>query len=145
MTKAITFLRILPSHVFRLVLFFPSFASSASIPAAAKFEMNNNFYPGPRWRMHWLDGGLDNLQLDIVGFLAILGEDAVRKTSRLTSLSRLFWLPRLLPAPHSLLYTERPDALDTLRAKVISVNLGSNDNDSVNNVTAALLYACRFL
>jgi len=95
--------------------------------------------PGAGWRMHWLDGGLENLQLDIVGFLAILGEDAVRKTSRLASLSRLFLLPRLLPAPHSLLYAERPAQHEAVRANVTSVYTGYH-RDFLTHITAALLY-----
>ncbi|KAK3642186.1 hypothetical protein LTR56_001166 [Elasticomyces elasticus] len=94
-------------------------------------------YPGPNWRMHWLDGGLGNLQLDVVGFLAILGEDAVKRTSRLASLSKLFWLPRLLPAPHSLLYVERPERLDTVKAQVNSIHSG-NHRDYLSHTAAAL-------
>ncbi|KAK4958049.1 hypothetical protein LTR10_004474 [Elasticomyces elasticus] len=94
-------------------------------------------YPGPSWRMHWLDGGLGNLQLDVVGFLAILGEDAVKRTSRLASLSKLFWLPRLLPAPHSLLYVERPERLDTVKAQVNTVHSG-NHRDYISHTAAAL-------
>ena len=95
-------------------------------------------HPGSGWHMNWFNGGYGNLQLDVVGFLAILGEDAVRKTSRLASLSRLFYLPRLLPAPHSLLYSERPEQFEVIRAKVIAVHSG-NQRDSITHVTAALL------
>ncbi|KAK3647819.1 hypothetical protein LTR56_007793 [Elasticomyces elasticus] len=94
-------------------------------------------YPGPHWRMHWLDGGLANLRLDVVGFLAILGEDAVRRTSRLASLSKTFWLPRLLPAPHSLLYVQRPERLDTVKADVTAVLNGSH-RDYLPHIAAVL-------
>ncbi|KAK5736035.1 hypothetical protein LTR17_007706 [Elasticomyces elasticus] len=94
-------------------------------------------HPGPNWRMHWLDGGLANLQLDVVGFLAILGEDAVKRTSRLASLSKVFWLPRLLPAPHSLLYVERPERLDTIKAQVTAVYSGMH-RDYLSHAGATL-------
>lgn len=94
--------------------------------------------PGPRWGMRWFDGGLEDLQLDIVGFLAILGEDAVRKTARLASLSSIFYLPRLMPAPHSLLYVERPENIESVRASVTAVHSG-NQRDYLSHVTAALL------
>ncbi|KAK5736622.1 hypothetical protein LTR17_007279 [Elasticomyces elasticus] len=94
-------------------------------------------HPGPNWRMHWLDGGLANLRLDVVGFLAILGEDAVKRTSRLASLSKLFWLPRLLPAPHSLLYVERPERLDTIKAQVTAAH-GYMHRDYLSHTAATL-------
>ena len=96
-------------------------------------------HPGPDWHFLWPSGGITNLQLDVVGFLAILGEDAVRKTSRLASLSRAFLLPRLLPAPHSLLYSERPEELDVFRASVISVNSG-NARDHLSHIAGVILY-----
>lgn len=81
---------------------------------------------------------LVDLQLDIVGFLAILGEDAVRKTARLASLSSIFYLPRLMPAPHSLLYVERPENIESVRASVTAVYSGQQ-RDYLSHVTAALL------
>jgi hypothetical protein len=94
--------------------------------------------PGHNWSMRWFDGGLEDLQLDIVGFLAILGEDAVRKTARLASLSSIFYLPRLMPAPHALLYVERPENVESVRASVTAVHSG-NQRDFLSHVTAALL------
>ena len=88
--------------------------------------------------MRWFDGGLEDLQLDIVGFLAILGEDAVRKTARLASLSSIFYLPRLMPAPHSLLYVERPENIESVRASVTAVHSG-NQRDYLSHLTDALL------
>lgn len=96
--------------------------------------------PGPSWRLKWPTGGLNNLQLDVVGFLAILGEDGVKKTSRLASLSWTFCLPRLLPAPHCLLFSERPEEHDVFRAKVAGV-LSGNFRDHLTHVAGALLYA----
>lgn len=39
--------------------------------------------------MWWLNG-LDNFQLDIVGFLAVLGEGSVQANAQVSALSRLF-------------------------------------------------------
>ena len=94
---------------------------------------------GSHWHMQWLSAGLDNLHLDVVGFLAILGEDAVKKTSRLASLSWTFCLPRLLPAPHSLLFSERAEEHDVVRAKVTQPHSGLH-RDYLTHVTAAMLY-----
>ena len=49
---------------------------------------------GERW--------LDSLQLDIVGFLAILGEGSVLANAQVLTLSKLIFLPRLIPAPQAL-------------------------------------------
>lgn len=95
-------------------------------------------HPGPNWHILWPSGGLSNIQLDVVGFLAILGEDAVKKTSRLASLSWVFLLPRLIPAPHSLLYSERPEELDVYRASVCSAYSG-NVRDHLSHVAGAIL------
>ena len=96
-------------------------------------------HPGPHWHLRWLNGNiLTSLRLDVVGFLAILGEDAVKTTSKLASLSILFCLPRLIPAPHCLLYAERPEEHEKLKAKVTGVHSG-NQRDELNAVTAALL------
>ena len=94
--------------------------------------------PGRLWHMRWFDGDLGDFQLDIVGWLAILGEDAVRKTARLASLSSIFYLPRLMPAPHSLLYVERPEHVESVRASVTAVHSG-NQRDYLSHVAAALL------
>ena len=88
--------------------------------------------------MRWLDGGVGNFQLDIVGFLAILGEDAVKRTSRLASLSWTFYLPRLIPAPHCLLYAERPERAETIRGMVTGVNSGGH-RDYLSHTAGAIL------
>lgn len=98
--------------------------------------------PGQGWQILWPEGGITSLQLDVVGFLAILGEDAVRKTSRLASLSRTFLFPRLLPAPHSLLYSERPEELDVFRASVSSVHSGNN-KEHLSHIGGVILFEFR--
>jgi len=47
--------------------------------------------------------GFEGLQLGIVGFLTILGEGSVLANAQVSSLSKLFFLPRLLPAPQAFL------------------------------------------
>jgi len=89
-----------------------------------------------------LESGLANLQLDIVGFLAILGEDAVKRTSQLASLSRTFLLLRLLPAPHSSLYVQRPECLETVKAIVTRAD-GSVVQESLPHIAAAMLYVVK--
>lgn len=83
------------------------------------------------------------MQLDVVGFLAILGEDAARKTSRLASLSWTFVLPRLLPAPHSLLYTERQEELEVFRASVIDLRSGER-REHLSHVGGVILCVAPF-
>lgn len=55
----------------------------------------------PDWKMLWDNGPLDNFQLDIVGFLAVLGEGSVTANYQVSALSRLFYLPRLIPGVYS--------------------------------------------
>ncbi|PPJ53591.1 hypothetical protein CBER1_00338 [Cercospora berteroae] len=76
---------------------------------------NNNVtvaIPGePNWEIWWQWSKFDNFQLDIVGFLALLGEGAVLANAQVSALSRLSFLPRLIPAPQALIRTTRPTEL----------------------------------
>lgn len=84
-------------------------------------------HPGNDWQVLWGNGnGWKNFQLDIVGFLAILGESAVTANAQVSALSRLFYLPRLLPAPQALLPPSRPTELPTEKAWVTGVFSGNN-------------------
>lgn len=104
------------------------------------------------------ESGFEDFQLDIVGFLAVLGESSVSLnirfsiqrhplTSRLqvtanaqvAALSRIFYLPRLLPAPQALLRTSRPTTLASTNAKVTGVYSG-NVKDHVHHVANVLLW-----
>ena len=123
---------------------------------------NNNItvaIPGePNWGVWWVDG-LGNFQLDIVGFLAVLGEGSVLANAQVSALSRLFvskgnhfesmehcaltlalsqYLPRILPAPQALLYTTRPTTLPPTTAYVSGVESG-NYTDKVHHVANVLL------
>lgn len=66
-----------------------------------------------------------NLQLDIVGFLAILGEGAVTATSQVATLSRMIYLPRLLPAPQALLRPSRNENLEPVPGQATGVESGN--------------------
>ncbi|KAL8662771.1 MAG: hypothetical protein Q9202_004463 [Teloschistes flavicans] len=75
--------------------------------------------------MRFLPGGYSSLQLDIVGFLAILGESSILVQSQVAALSKFFLLPRLLPAPQALIRTSRPERLDPTTGKVVGAHSGS--------------------
>lgn len=100
---------------------------------------NNNVtvaIPGqPNWSVWWTwnNNGWPNLQLDIVGFLAVLGEGSVLANAQVSALSRLFYLPRLMPAPQALLRTSRPTSLMPAVGKVTAVHSG-NVKDHVHHV-----------
>ena len=74
-----------------------------------------------------------NLQLDIVGFLAILGEGSVLANAQVSTLSKWILLPRLLPAPQALLRPSRPTKLDQEEGYVTSVVSG-NHRDQLNHI-----------
>ncbi|KAI4201449.1 MAG: hypothetical protein LQ350_003208 [Teloschistes chrysophthalmus] len=75
--------------------------------------------------MRFLPQGYSSLQLDIVGFLAILGESSVLVQSQVAALSKFFLLPRLLPAPQALIRTSRPERLESTRGTVVGAHSGS--------------------
>ncbi|KAF2774234.1 hypothetical protein EJ03DRAFT_340457 [Teratosphaeria nubilosa] len=80
----------------------------------------------------------DDFQLDIVGFLAILGEGSVSITAQVAALSNLFYLPRLIPAPQALLIPARKDTLEPVKANVTGIHSG-NVKDHLNHVGYVLL------
>jgi hypothetical protein len=88
--------------------------------------------PGAGWRMLWTDN-FNEFQLDIVGFLAILGEGSI-----LSALSWLFYLPRLIPAPQALLRTVRPSTLPSAAGAVIAVHSG-NIKENLPHIAHVLL------
>ncbi|CBX96611.1 hypothetical protein IAQ61_005526 [Plenodomus lingam] len=89
--------------------------------------------------MHWLQPDennkikLDALQLDIVGFLAILGEGSVLANAQVSTLSRWIYLPRLIPAPQALMRPTRPTRLETAPGYVTGVHSG-NHRDAINYI-----------
>ncbi|KAI4196045.1 MAG: hypothetical protein LQ346_003300 [Caloplaca aetnensis] len=68
---------------------------------------------------------IDNVKLEIVGLLAILGEVAVAQTARTSCLTGSGFLPRLLPAPQALLRVSRLERLPTEAADVIGYRSGN--------------------
>lgn len=88
-------------------------------------------------RMHWLqteeDGSysLQSLQLDIVGFLAILGEGSVLANAQVSTLSKWIFLPRLIPAPQAMMRPSRPLELEPVKGDVSGVWSG-NDRGNIN-------------
>ncbi|EUC29785.1 hypothetical protein COCVIDRAFT_38374 [Bipolaris victoriae FI3] len=89
--------------------------------------------------MYWLpadnDGKLSykELQLDIVGFLAILGEGSVLANAQVSTLSRWIFLPRLLPAPQALMRPTRPSNLESFPGHVTGIVSG-NHRDHINHI-----------
>ncbi len=82
----------------------------------------------------------EELELDIVGFLAILGEGSILVNAQVSTLSNFIFLPRLLPAPQALLRPSRPSELEPVRGWVTGVNSG-NARLTVNHVGHLLMYA----
>ncbi|KAL8725131.1 MAG: hypothetical protein Q9166_007535, partial [cf. Caloplaca sp. 2 TL-2023] len=70
----------------------------------------------------------ESLQLDIVGFLAILGESSVLVQSQVAALSWFFLIPRLVPAPQALIRTSRPEQLSPSTGKVVGAYSGGYRN-----------------
>jgi hypothetical protein len=93
--------------------------------------------PGQDWQLMW-PYQFDNFQLDIVGFLAVLGEGSILSTAQVSALSHLFYLPRLLPAPQALLRTSRPTSLPSVQAVVTAVHSG-NKKEHIHHVANVLL------
>ncbi|KAJ6206831.1 hypothetical protein PSV09DRAFT_1182833 [Bipolaris maydis] len=89
--------------------------------------------------MHWLpadnEGNISfqELQLDIVGFLAILGEGSVLANAQVSTLSRWIFLPRLLPAPQALMRPTRPSNLEPFPGFVTGIVSG-NHRDYINHI-----------
>lgn len=93
--------------------------------------------PGSSWRLLWTDNFSD-FELDIVGFLAVLGEGSILSTAQVSALSCLFYLPRLIPAPQALLRTTRPAALPSEATTVTAVHSG-NIKEHIPHVAHVLL------
>ncbi|KAF2104410.1 hypothetical protein NA57DRAFT_62958 [Rhizodiscina lignyota] len=91
--------------------------------------------------LSWIEGSfIKNLQLDIVGFLAILGEGSVTANIQVSTLSKLIFLPRLLPAPQVFLRPSRDTQLERNAGNVTGVFSG-NDKDYVHYIGHVVLDA----
>jgi hypothetical protein len=94
---------------------------------------NNLIVPGKNYTLQWNNvhangGTFGNLQLDIVGFLAILGEGSILASSQVATLSKMIYLPRLLPAPQALLRPNRPDKMNPVSGVATAVHSGNVRN-----------------
>lgn len=94
--------------------------------------------PGQAWQMSFVGNGLGYFRLDVVGFLAVLGEGSMMANSQVSALSPLFYLPRIIPAPQALLSPTRPRSLPCSRASVTGVFSG-NAKASISHVANVLL------
>ncbi|RYN97919.1 hypothetical protein AA0120_g2582 [Alternaria tenuissima] len=89
--------------------------------------------------MYWLPSdetgkiSLNELQLDIVGFLAILGEGSVLANAQVSTLSKWIFLPRLIPAPQALMRPTRPTQLEPFSGWVTGIVSG-NHRDNINHI-----------
>ena len=81
----------------------------------------------------WINGGITQIQLDIVGFLAVLGEGSTLANSQVAALSYVTFLPRLLPAPQALLRPSRPNKLEPHTGYTTAVRAG-NYRGYINHV-----------
>jgi len=81
----------------------------------------------------WINGGISQIQLDIVGFLAVLGEGSTLANAQVASLSRVTFLPRLLPAPQALLRPTRPNKLEPHLGSCTAV-LAGNHRSYINHI-----------
>jgi len=81
---------------------------------------------------------LQQFQLDIVGFLAILGEGSVLANAQVASLSKVTFLPRLLPAPQALMKPSRNSVLPHANGMATAVKSG-NHRAYVNHVGHVLV------
>jgi hypothetical protein len=93
------------------------------------------------WLQPEADGStsLGALQLDIVGFLAILGEGSVLANAQVSTLSKWIFLPRLIPAPQALMRPTRPVSLEPVAGSVTGIYSG-NHRDYVNHIANIVWY-----
>lgn len=98
--------------------------------------MSNNNYGN--YNTSWFINDFKNFQLDVVGFLAILGEGSVLSSAQMLGASRISYLPRLIPAPQALFRAQRPSRLPSHLAQVSAIYSG-NARAYVNYIAHLLL------
>lgn len=80
--------------------------------------------------MGWFRSGRseeDGWKFDVVGLLTVLGESSIKRHVRTISASSISILPRLLPAPQSILKAERPSRLPSVKdVTVVGVYSGNH-------------------
>ncbi|KAF2666918.1 hypothetical protein BT63DRAFT_323842 [Microthyrium microscopicum] len=82
---------------------------------------------------HWIKGGIESIQLDIVGFLAVLGEGSVLINAQVAALSQVTYLPRFMPAPQALIQPSRAHKLKSHNGYTTAVRSG-NVRDYINHI-----------
>ena len=70
--------------------------------------------------------------------LAILGEASVDANAQITSLSRLSYLPRLVPAPQALIRHDRPDHLRPKENARVVASVSGNKRDRLNHIASVI-------
>jgi len=94
-----------------------SSAAAAALSANSGFQFTNfsngyfAWYLGGNNNTTQGENGLLAIQLDLVGFLAILGEGSILANAEVASLSWFTFLPRIMPAPQALLRPSRATKL----------------------------------
>lgn len=73
----------------------------------------------------FFNDSFEDFHLDIVGFLAILGEGSVSVNYQVSTLSAFTFLPRLLPAPQAFMRPSRPLRLDDVPGTVLGIHSGN--------------------
>ncbi|KAB8255452.1 hypothetical protein BDV32DRAFT_112331 [Aspergillus pseudonomiae] len=73
----------------------------------------------------FFNDSFEDFHLDIVGFLAILGEGSVSVNYQVSTLSAFTFLPRLLPAPQAFMRPSRPLRLDDVPGTVLGIRSGN--------------------
>lgn len=89
--------------------------------------------------MFFLDK-FSKFQIDVVGFLAILGEGSISANVDIITFTKWCLVPRLLPAPQVLLPAQRPENLKVKEAYVTAVESG-NISACINHVAHVLIDA----
>ncbi|KAJ5546134.1 hypothetical protein N7494_003719 [Penicillium frequentans] len=84
--------------------------------------------------MVWFPLAVDNEAItwsfDIVGLLAVVGGSSIEKHAQSITASPLAGFPRLLPAPETMLDTDRPDRLPSVKdVTVVGVHSGNQFNE----------------
>jgi len=111
-----------------------SSAVAAAISASSGFQFTNfssgyfAWYLGGNNNTSQGENGLLAIQLDLVGFLAILGEGSILANSEVASLSWFTFLPRIMPAPQALLRPSRATKLASHTGHSTAVASGNTRN-----------------
>ena len=87
---------------------------------------------------------LTGLQLDVAGFLAILGEGSILANAQVAALSPIIFLPRLMPAPQALMMPSRPTKLEPAVGYTTGVQSG-NHRDYINHVGHVLVLVTKLI